>query len=198
VGLSKAGGGPGKGADPDIWRKACAALTDRAEAEFFVHLAAGSKAARRAVAAAITGEAGRTIREQLARLSDGLSADDPPERLLRRAAGREQQARRRSNPIAINERFTCVHCGFEVPPAPGSAVRNHCPRCLRSLHVDGDVPGDRTATCRGLMDPEDPVLSEGEFRITHRCRRCGFTRRNRLAPDWSVEPDRLGDLWPDL
>ena len=46
------------------------------------------------------------------------------------------------------------------------------------------------------MDPENPVLTEGEFRVTHRCRRCGFTRRNRLAPDLSIEPDRIDELWP--
>jgi hypothetical protein len=46
------------------------------------------------------------------------------------------------------------------------------------------------------MDPENPILSEGEFRVTHRCRRCGFTRRNRLATDLSIEPDQTDELWP--
>ncbi|MEU5370808.1 RNHCP domain-containing protein, partial [Streptomyces sp. NPDC005951] len=31
------------------------------------------------------------------------------------------------------------------------AHRNHCPSCQVSLHVDGRVPGDRAAGCRGRM-----------------------------------------------
>jgi len=186
---------PGKGADQQVWQAACAALAKNENAEAFVQLADQSKAARKAVAAALSGDEGRAIREQLAD-SQGLGRDTNIERLLRLASGREDQARKRSNPIAINEAFQCAHCEFAVPPAPGTAVRNHCPRCLRSLHLDADVPGDRASDCGGIMDPEAASLSEGNFRITHRCRRCGFTRRNRLATDWSIEPDQVEILWP--
>ena len=188
-------GRPGKGADHKAWQQACAALESGAEPSFFVSLAASSKAARKAVAAAIAGEEGRDVREHLAKLQ-GLPSETAAERLLRLAAGAEAGARKRSNPIVINDPFDCAHCGFAVPAAPGAAVRNHCPRCLRSLHLDDKVPGDRLSDCHAIMDPEDPRLAEGVFRITHRFRRCGFTRRNRLTTDWSIEPDRTDSLWP--
>ncbi len=188
--------GPGKGADHRTWKEALAALDRNEEPEVFVRLADESKAARKAVSAVLSGEGGRAIREKLAD-AQGLDRDTNVDRLLRLAAGREGQARERSNPIAINEAFECAHCSFAVPPAPGSAVRNHCPRCLRSLHLDAKVPGDRSSNCGGIMDPEGAIFTEGNFRVTHRCRRCGFTRRNRLATDWAVEPDRTDSLWPE-
>ncbi len=187
--------GPGKGANHTIWKEALEALTDGADLEFFVRLATQSKGARKGVAAALSGESGRSIRQELAK-SQHLPPDTATERLLRLAAGREEDSRSRSNPIVINEGFECAHCTFSVPPAPGGAIRNHCPRCLRSVHLDERVPGDRLSSCHGIMDPEQPSLSEGTFRVTHRCRRCGFTRRNRLATDWTLEPDRTDTLWP--
>jgi len=188
--------GPGKGADHRAWDDALAALARAEEADVFVQLADQSKAARKAVAAALSSDDGRAVREKLAD-SQGLDRKTSIDRLLRLAAGREEQARERSNPIAINEAFECAHCSFAVPPAPGTAVRNHCPRCLRSVHLDANVPGDRNSDCGGIMDPENANLTEGNFRVTHRCRRCGFTRRNRLATDWAVEPDRTDSLWPE-
>lgn len=55
--------------------------------------------------------------------------------------------------IMRNESFICEHCGFEVSPHPSGSARNHCPKCLYSKHVDEDSPGDRLATCYGLMEP---------------------------------------------
>ena len=188
--------GPGKGANPEAWQEAIDALADGAAPNTFVSLAAPNQAARKGVAVALSGAAGEGIRERLAD-SLGLATNTPAERLLRLAAGRQEQARRRGNPIVINDGFDCAHCGFAVPPAPGSAVRNHCPRCLRTVHLDEHVPGDRLSNCLGIMDPEQASLAEGVFRVTHRCRRCGFCRRNRLATDWAVEPDRTECLWPD-
>jgi len=196
VGLSLSPKSPGKGADQQAWSEALESLKIGAHPEVFLEIAARSKAAYRAVARVLSGDDAQAMRGLLAEMCEGCTADDPAERLLRRAAGREVEARKRSNPIVINEGFRCNHCDFDVPPAPGSLVRNHCPRCLRSLHVDGEVPGDRGSACGGLMDPENPILSEGEFRVTHRCRRCGFTRRNRLATDLSIEPDQTDELWP--
>ena len=111
----------------------------------------------------------------------------PARRLLRVARGREAEARQRHNPIAVDESFDCGHCGTRVP-AHGRTARNHCPRCLRSLHVD-DVPGDRAADCGGLMDPVGFELKGGHPTLRHRCRRCGAERRVRVIMDGDVSDD---------
>ena len=69
-------------------------------------------------------------------------------------------------------------------------MRDHCPYCLRSLHVD-DVPGDRAAGCGGILDPVDLRL-EGRAGVVieYRCRRCGLTHRNRAHPE-DILPDGL-------
>jgi len=101
----------------------------------------------------------------------------PAKRLLRRARGRETEARKRTNPVARDEAFTCVNCGAAVTPA-GRTARDHCPRCLHSVHVDV-VPGDRAAGCGGLLVPVDAVRRGDRFHLTYRCRRCGAERHNR-------------------
>jgi len=179
-----------------VWRQALEALERGDEPQVFVDLAAAGRSARKAVAAALDAPSGRAVKAALAEgLGDEAQASDPADRLLRWSMGREQSARERSNPIVRNEGFACEHCGFDVPEAPGASVRNHCPRCLRSQHVDGPVPGDRASDCHGLMDPHDQVVAGGQVRVTFRCRRCGFERVNRLHPDWAVEPDRVDVLW---
>lgn len=183
--------GPGKGADPAIWRLALQGVQEEKGAAWFVELAGRSKPARKAVAAAIDGSV------MLDRLREQVGQPEASaERALRLARGREEEARRRTNPIARNEAFDCAHCGFAVPPAPGSAVRNHCPRCLHSLHVDGEVPGDRASACHGLMAPVDLSQRDGGFVLRQRCRTCGHERNNRLHPEWTVEPDRLAAFRP--
>ena len=59
---------------------------------------------------------------------------------------------RRFTVQGTNNAFTCVHCGAEVKPLHNGPVRNHCPVCLYSLHVDVQ-PGDRANDCRGPMAP---------------------------------------------
>lgn len=85
--------------------------------------------------------------------------------------------------IAKNDPFICEVCHYTVPPAQGT-FRNHCPQCLTSKHVDGPVPGDRAATCRGLMPA---ITIEGtnpnQLDLVQECERCGHTKRNRTAPD---------------
>nr|WP_242869592.1 RNHCP domain-containing protein [Eubacterium pyruvativorans] len=82
------------------------------------------------------------------------------------------------------EPFTCRNCGWPVSPeGAGSGHRNHCPNCLCSLHVDV-MPGDRGASCHGIMDPVGVwVRSDGEWAILHRCRQCGKLDSNRTAAD---------------
>lgn len=76
------------------------------------------------------------------------------------------------------EDFTCQHCGAEVK---GNGYTNHCPKCLWAKHVDVD-PGDRKASCGGMMEPIAARFEHEEFNITHRCLTCGIVRTNRAAP----------------
>lgn len=46
----------------------------------------------------------------------------------------------------INEDFECVACGKIINKAD-KTCRNHCPYCFVSLHVDGEIPGDRASSC---------------------------------------------------
>lgn len=93
--------------------------------------------------------------------------------------------------IKRDEAFACVHCGRHVPPA-GHTSRNHCPGCLRSLHVDV-VPGDRAESCGGIMDPTGAIVRTGEVVILHRCRRCGAERRVR-----AIRTGAVPDEWEAL
>jgi hypothetical protein len=102
-------------------------------------------------------------------------------KLLRKARARETDARERLNPIRRDEAFTCLHCGLEVGPL-GRTARDHCPRCLRSQHVDV-VPGDRASECGALMDPVGAELVAGSAVLHHLCRRCGARRRVRAVED---------------
>ena len=81
------------------------------------------------------------------------------------------------------EDFTCENCGTEVQ---GNGYTNHCPNCLFSKHVDIN-PGDRSAECGGLMEPVGLEIKNGEYIIIHRCKKCGFTRKNKTSPDDDFE-----------
>lgn len=80
--------------------------------------------------------------------------------------------------------FRCKKCGEEVSlKAWGTKNRNHCPRCLYSLHVDEDV-GDRKSKCSGLMKPIAKMYKiDGEEVLVHKCEKCGVIRKNRVAGD---------------
>ena len=85
--------------------------------------------------------------------------------------------------ITINESFICIGCGKQVPPA-SKTCRNHCPYCFISLHVDGDVPGDRNTTCHGIMKPiELDFKMSGGSKILFQCVVCGKQHRNKVAVD---------------
>ena len=81
------------------------------------------------------------------------------------------------------EDFTCENCGHFVK---GNGYTNHCPRCLWSQHVDIN-PGDRAATCHGMMKPVGVELKKGEYIILHRCVNCGFEKRNKVAKNDDFE-----------
>lgn len=81
----------------------------------------------------------------------------------------------------INISFKCGNCGYIVPPAQKTS-RNHCPKCFYSKHVD-IVPGDRKEICQGLMAPINYEYKAGEYRIVHKCVKCGKISRNKTAND---------------
>lgn len=76
--------------------------------------------------------------------------------------------------------FVCANCGFSVLPL-GKTSRNHCPKCLCSIHIDIN-PGDRASDCGGLLVPVlcEPDPKKG-YVITHKCKKCGELRRNKAA-----------------
>ena len=109
------------------------------------------------------------------------AASWPGKRLLRRAQGREDGARVRTNPIRVDEAFTCGACGAEVSPG-GGRVRDHCPRCLTSRHVDV-VPGDRAAGCGALLPAVGLEVLGGDAVLRFACSACDHTIRVRAHPD---------------
>jgi DNA-directed RNA polymerase subunit RPC12/RpoP len=82
------------------------------------------------------------------------------------------------------KQFICRYCGRTVnKEAPGTGHRNHCPMCLRSVHLDTQS-GDRSAGCGGIMEPiAISVRHKNEWMIIHRCGLCGALKGNRIAGD---------------
>ncbi len=77
----------------------------------------------------------------------------------------------------VIEDFECERCGT---PVMGSGYTNHCPTCLWSKHVDV-YPGDRAASCGGMMEPVAIEGASGDYQILHRCGVCGHEKRNGLS-----------------
>jgi DNA-directed RNA polymerase subunit RPC12/RpoP len=88
----------------------------------------------------------------------------------------------------INETFECVNCKKEIPLA-NRTCRNHCPFCFVSLHVDGDIPWDRSADCHWRMIPTSYKLANWTIKIDFECVKCKKHHRNKLADD-----DNFGEL----
>lgn len=86
--------------------------------------------------------------------------------------------------MPCNETFICRVCGAAVSPeGAGTRHRNHCPRCLSSLHVDIE-PGDRASLCGGVMEAVSVWSRKGgEWAVIHRCTQCGALSSNRVAAD---------------
>ena len=81
------------------------------------------------------------------------------------------------------EDFVCENCGELVK---GDGYTDHCPNCLFSKHVDIN-PGDREATCDGIMEPISVEGGRKGFIITSRCKKCGHTKRNRSSKNDNLE-----------
>lgn len=82
------------------------------------------------------------------------------------------------------KQFICRYCGRTVSEeAPGTRHRNHCPWCLRSVHLDRKA-GDRSSSCNGIMEPIAVSVRRGsEWVLIHRCTSCGALKENRIAGD---------------
>ena len=81
------------------------------------------------------------------------------------------------------EDFNCAHCGAVVH---GNGYTNHCPNCLWSRHVD-ESPGDRAATCGGMMRPISAAPDGARFVITHKCEICGKIKRQRTSDNDNID-----------
>ena len=85
------------------------------------------------------------------------------------------------------ENFVCEKCGKEVV---GNGYTNHCPNCLWSKHVDVN-PGDRASECGGMMEPVKVESanrrSKGEWILTHKCEKCEYEKRNKIAKEDNLE-----------
>lgn len=77
------------------------------------------------------------------------------------------------------EDFICERCGTKTK---GKGYTNHCSECLWSKHLDVN-PGDRSAQCRGMMEPVGVEKKKDEYTILYRCRTCGMERKNKAAPE---------------
>lgn len=80
-----------------------------------------------------------------------------------------------------NEGFICEHCGAFIEKADKTA-RDHCPKCLYSKHVDV-LPGDRSNTCLGLLEPIDVEKFKNTYKIIYKCEKCGQLHKNIIASD---------------
>jgi hypothetical protein len=98
-----------------------------------------------------------------------------------RSGRRSRRPRHRPDP---SQDFRCAQCRALVSAlAPGTAHRNHCPRCLWSRHVD-HKPGDRAAGCDARMEPIAIwVRDDEEWALVHRCVACQALKANRIAGD---------------
>lgn len=93
----------------------------------------------------------------------------------------------------LNETFVCGNCGHTVPLAT-STCRDHCPRCLFSVHVDNN-PGDRAAECGAKLRPVAYSQKKGKgIMIHYRCEACGMEKRNMFLEHDKNESDSLEAL----
>ncbi len=153
----------------------------------------GTRAESKKLGAWLDGE-GRS--ERVARVAEARSRGiDVPEgwealpgkKLARVLADRTARSQVVTTPTARDEAFECAHCGAGVPPG-GRRPRDHCHRCLHSVHVDV-VPGDRAAACGGDLVPVGIVHERKGWVIEYRCAACGASRRNRVLDDLAVPDD---------
>jgi len=78
--------------------------------------------------------------------------------------------------------FICRVCGKLIPTLKYSS-RDHCTKCLCSIHVDIN-PGDRANNCLGTLVPIDIETSNKKgYIIKYKCQKCGQIHNNKSAED---------------
>jgi len=78
--------------------------------------------------------------------------------------------------------FICRVCGKNVPALKYSS-RDHCSKCLCSIHIDIN-PGDRLNTCLGTLIPEDIETSNKKgYIVKYKCQKCSQFHNNKTAED---------------
>ena len=93
----------------------------------------------------------------------------------------------------INESFTCLNCHFSVPQAQ-STCRDHCPKCLYSIHVDNN-PGDRASECKGTLKPVAWSMHKKKgYMIHYICMKCSEEKRNKFLENDSFIADDFNIL----
>lgn len=86
-----------------------------------------------------------------------------------------------------NADFNCINCNANVKAIEKGTIRNHCPLCLFSLHLD-IMPGDRLSDCHGVLTPVDATNnSKKGWQIVHKCSKCGHEGKNKLADDDNMD-----------
>jgi len=90
--------------------------------------------------------------------------------------------------IVINEDFICENCNKKVEKDKNWWIRNHCPYCLYSKHLDKDFPGDRLSDCFWLMKPIWIDYKKNKwFMIKHKCQKCSKEILNKLSLDDNMD-----------
>jgi len=86
----------------------------------------------------------------------------------------------------IDEEFICNNCKEKVTKL-GYSCRNHCPKCLYSMHIDIN-PGDRAEECHGDLIPMGiEIDSKKGYIIVSKCNKCGSVRKNKAAKDDNID-----------
>jgi len=81
----------------------------------------------------------------------------------------------------IDESFICAVCGAAIAPL-GYTARDHCSKCLCSLHLD-ENPGDRLSGCGGVLMPIGAEQGKKGVKIIYKCRKCKMQKKNIAAKD---------------
>ena len=85
-----------------------------------------------------------------------------------------------------DDEFICINCAAKVKKL-GYTSRDHCPKCLCSLHIDIN-PGDRKETCHGILEPIGIEMSSKKgYIIIFKCKKCGAIRKNKAAEDDNID-----------